>query len=48
MENKDKAKMLSDLIHEVISTCGGNCKKCVLEKVCDDLDILYFQLFQLS
>lgn len=48
VNNKDKAKMLSDSIHEVLSSCGGDCSNCVLEKICDDLDILYFQLVQLS
>jgi len=48
MDNKDKAKRLSDLIYEVLSTCGGNCEKCALQKICDDLDILYFQLIQIG
>lgn len=43
MENKDKAKQLSDLICEILSTCGWDCSKCVLQKICDDLDILYFK-----
>lgn len=46
MKNKDKAKSLADLIHEVLSTCGANCKYCVIETLCDDLDILYFKLIQ--
>jgi len=48
MENKDKAKRLSDLIYDVLSTCGGKCSKCALKKVCDDLDVLYFQLMQID
>lgn len=46
MKNRDKAKSLALLINEVLSTCGADCKNCVLEKLCDDLDILYFQLRQ--
>ena len=46
MKNKDKAKSIADLIHKVLSTCGADGKNCVLEKLCDDLDILYFQLLQ--
>ncbi|NKF08821.1 hypothetical protein J1C67_19315 (plasmid) [Clostridium gasigenes] len=43
--NQDKANKLHDLITEILNTCGGECDKCVLEDVCDDLDILSFQLF---
>lgn len=48
MDNKEKAKKLADLIHETLSTCGGNCKKCALQNICDDLDILYFKLMQVG
>lgn len=46
--NMDKAKELHDLIAETLKTCGGKCEQCVLEDICDDLDVLSFQLFAKS
>ena len=43
--NKDKADKLHNVITEILTTCGGECEKCVLEDICDDLDILSFHLF---
>lgn len=44
--NTDKAKELHEVISNVLKTCGGDCDKCILEDVCDDLDVLTFRLFQ--
>ncbi|MBU3106158.1 hypothetical protein [Clostridium gasigenes] len=43
--NQYKANKLHDLITEILNICGRECDKCVLEDICDDLDILSFQIF---
>lgn len=42
--NKDKAESLDNAIYDIFNSCGGNCDKCVLEDVCDDLESLKFKL----
>ncbi len=45
--NRDKAQLLHDTICDILATCSGDCKNCVLEEICDELDVLTFKLMEL-
>lgn len=43
-KNQDKANELDKFITDLFHSCGGDCKNCALENICDDLDILSFHI----
>lgn len=38
--NQDKADELEKFINDLVTSCGGECKNCALENICDDLDVI--------
>lgn len=42
--NQDKANDLSKFLEDLFKSCGGECKNCALENICDDLDIINFHI----
>lgn len=42
--NQGKANELSKFLNDLFNSCGGDCKNCALENVCDDLDVLNFHI----
>lgn len=42
--NQDKADELENFIINLLNSCGGDCKNCALENICDDLDVISFHI----
>lgn len=42
--NQEKANELEKFLNELFNSCGGECKNCALENICDDLDVISFHV----